>query len=129
MHYRMTLNIAPVAWGRVKRGRYGQAYVPPKTARFKRDLATLVRSQIKTNTPLVGSIRLMARFILTPPKKCKRAYPNVRPDLDNYLKAVKDGLNGVLWKDDGQIVHVDARKLYDMSGGGPRIEIEVEEIA
>ncbi len=45
-----------------------------------------------------------------------------RPDLDNVVKAIKDGCNGVAWKDDSQVVSLSARKIY----GPPSVEVEIE---
>lgn len=39
-----------------------------------------------------------------------------RPDIDNLVKAVTDALNGILWKDDSQIVSLSAEKRYGESG-------------
>jgi Holliday junction resolvase RusA-like endonuclease len=126
---RITLDIEPRPWKRVKRGAYGQAYVDPKTLRYKNTIASLVRASRVTSKPLAGPLKLTARFIVAAPKKPKWWAPAVRPDLDNYLKAIKDACNGLLWSDDAQIVHVDARKLYDMAGGPPRVELEVNEVS
>lgn len=126
----LTLEIEPVAWGRVKRGAYGQAYVPPKTARFKHEVALLLRKLLGPTTPRRGPIRLTLKFIIPTPKRPKRMYPTTRPDLDNYTKALKDAANGILWIDDSQVVQYGEGmgKYYDMSGGKPRIEIKVEEL-
>lgn len=48
------------------------------------------------------------------------------PDLDNVAKLVCDALNGVAWKDDRQIIHLDVTKMTrEAHGGGNRIEIRV----
>lgn len=51
--------------------------------------------------------------------------PIVKPDTDNYIKSTLDGLNGLLWEDDNQIVKIVAEKYYS---DHPRVEIEVEEV-
>lgn len=38
--------------------------------------------------------------------------PTTKPDADNVLKAVLDGCNAVLWRDDVQVVDVRIRKRY-----------------
>jgi len=51
--------------------------------------------------------------------------PTVKPDIDNIVKIVGDALNEIVWRDDKQIYHVRALKLY---GERPRTEIGVVEI-
>lgn len=45
-----------------------------------------------------------------------------KPDLDNVQKAVLDGLNGIAWKDDAQIVTMFASKKYDEE---PRADVTI----
>jgi Holliday junction resolvase RusA-like endonuclease len=51
--------------------------------------------------------------------------PATRPDIDNYLKQIFDGLNGIVWEDDGQIVTVMASKWYS---DRPGIRVRVRSI-
>ena len=46
-------------------------------------------------------------------KESAPAYPISRPDLDNYIKFVFDALNGVFYKDDSQVVHIESIKEYN----------------
>jgi len=43
--------------------------------------------------------------------------PTTKPDLDNVVKAIFDGCNGVLWRDDVLIVDLVARKRYGATPG------------
>lgn len=121
--------LAPVAWQRVKRGAYGQAYVPNKTRRFETEVGLWVK-RFRPLPIMSGPLRLTARFILIPPKKYVRDFPDVRPDLDNYLKALKDGLVGIIYEDDSQVCEYGegTGKFYDMSGGPARIEVSLLEL-
>lgn len=38
--------------------------------------------------------------------------PNKKPDLDNIIKIILDGLNGVAYKDDAQVINIQATKVY-----------------
>ena len=50
-------------------------------------------------------------------------WPCKKPDTDNLVKSIKDGCNGVVWKDDCQVVQVYALKVY---GGIPGVSVKVE---
>lgn len=43
--------------------------------------------------------------------------PVTRPDLDNYVKLLQDGMNGIIYKDDNLIVDLIARKRYSDNPG------------
>lgn len=43
--------------------------------------------------------------------------PTGKPDSDNVIKAVYDGCNGVVWKDDSQVVDGAQRKRYSETPG------------
>ena len=58
-------------------------------------------------------------------KKTTKIYCDKRPDLDNYCKQVFDLLNGIAYKDDGQIACISARKCYD---DNPRVDISISSI-
>lgn len=51
-----------------------------------------------------------------------RIKPVSKPDTDNILKIVKDALNGVLWKDDAQVVSDKIEKVYAVM---PRLKVKV----
>lgn len=48
-----------------------------------------------------------------------------KPDVDNLAKMVGDALNGVLWKDDAQIVKCTVLKLW---GEQPGLRVVVQEV-
>lgn len=114
----------PVAWQRVKRSRFGFAYVPDKTKRYKQDIA-LWASKYAPEKPFPGAIRIDVLFYLPRPRKPKSFYPIVRPDLDNYLKGVMDALNGILWRDDSQIVSIRCEKKYALQDESLRAILRV----
>lgn len=61
-------------------------------------------------------------------KQSKRALPIVPPDLDKLLRGLLDGIgqSGVVWKDDSQVVEINAKKLYaDGVDPGARIRIYI----
>ena len=52
--------------------------------------------------------------------------PTKKPDIDNIIKIILDGLNGVAWNDDKQVIEVSAKKYYDTS---PRVIVSIKEVA
>lgn len=51
--------------------------------------------------------------------------PTKKPDCDNILKAILDGLNKTAYKDDTQIVKLSCEKFYSNE---PRVEILIKEM-
>lgn len=72
-------------------------------------------------------VKITISFYMPRPKTVKRAYPSVAPDLDKLIRAVLDGLTGVAYADDGQVVQIHAQKLYGASVGA-EIKLETLEI-
>ena len=52
-----------------------------------------------------------------------KSQEELRYDLDNFIKLVKDALNKIFWVDDSQIVEVQAKKIYDINS---YTEVEIE---
>ncbi|MEK3973696.1 RusA family crossover junction endodeoxyribonuclease [Psychrobacillus sp. FSL K6-1267] len=48
--------------------------------------------------------------------------PTKKPDLDNLVKGIKDGMSKVIWHDDAQIVEMNVRKFYSEN---PRAVVKV----
>ncbi|MCZ0853544.1 RusA family crossover junction endodeoxyribonuclease, partial [Brevibacillus laterosporus] len=54
-----------------------------------------------------------------------RLRPVTKPDVDNYVKGVKDALNHLIYKDDSQVVDLKVSKFYSEE---PRVEVIITEI-
>ena len=119
--------------GRPRFTRTGRAYTPAKTKNYE---ALVKHYAYQLNIePLKGALKVELIVYKAVPKsysKIKRAnclknkhLPQVKPDLDNYIKSVLDALNGVLFDDDNQICELVAKKLY---GEEPKVELKIEKM-
>lgn len=106
-------------------------YTPERTSRYENLVKLAAQQQMGAVPPLEGPISLTVCAVFAIPASWsnrKRAAADgmpvtKRPDLDNVVKAIKDGLNGVAWADDSQVAVLTAVKVY---GACPRVEIEIE---
>jgi Holliday junction resolvase RusA-like endonuclease len=85
------------------------------------------RNELK-KTPLEGAIHIIARFIFARPKSVsekKRKFYTIKPDIDNVAKAIGDAGNGIIWKDDAQIVAASFFKDY---GDTAKVFLSIKEV-
>lgn len=112
-----------------------QAFDPEKSASFKDKVYDQAVS-VKPERPIETAIAITVKVYKSIPKgmaqyKQKLALagelrPITKPDLDNIIKAVKDALKGVVWRDDSQVVSFGhSGKWYS---DVPRVEITVREL-
>lgn len=115
----------------------GTVYTPKSTGEYERmiSLGYLEAKGKKFPSDCYVSITVKAFFSV--PKSWKKAVKNAavdgyikptrKPDIDNIIKAVMDGLNGVAYEDDKQVVEVKGEKLYACDAY-ERIEVIVNEV-
>lgn len=117
----------PVPAPRPRVTKYG-TYNDPKYTAYKKALGLIAKSKIKN--PLENEIFIKIDFFYNIPKswtkkkKAEAKWHKSKPDIDNLIKTVLDGLNKIAYKDDGQVVQVMARKQYANGVAGVKIEIE-----
>lgn len=122
----ISVKLEPVPFAR-PRSHGKRFFNAPKYAAFKNHLSLLMRARHK-GPPLKGPIDFGVSFYLKKPKTSKNQYPVVKPDLDNFLKAVMDAGNGILWQDDSQITFIATNKVYVDSSGDHGIVMRYEEL-
>jgi Holliday junction resolvase RusA-like endonuclease len=99
-----------------------------------------VAAEVSTGRLIDGAVELRCVFFLPRPGRLiwkTRPMPTepapTRPDLDNLIKAVKDALKGVVWRDDQQVCRLVAEKRYNPGPGygdeRARVEVRVEAIS
>ncbi len=122
---KFTIPIEPVPKARARLGRQG-VFTPRATVKFENDVMLFA----KAHAPEIlwqGPVGVVLKFYIKKPLKPKFNLPAVRPDIDNYIKAVLDALNGVIWHDDGCVCGLTAMKWY--ATDEPKIEVEIRKIS
>lgn len=128
MRIEFTINGECVPKARPRFSKFGHVYTTPKTRAYENIVkSTAIDNRVPCITTALRVELIIYKSIPKSFSKKKRElanegkiYPVVKPDIDNYVKAVLDGLNGVLFVDDKQIVDFRAVKRYSDS---PRVEV------
>jgi Holliday junction resolvase RusA-like endonuclease len=110
----------PVAQGRPRafqRGGHIGFYDPKESKAWKALIAQKARNCGVVAFDKGLALALTVIFHIEKPKSVKRDMPTVKPDLDNFVKAVKDALKGIAWDDDSQVCRVVADKKYNATPG------------
>ena len=112
---RFEINPVPASRPRVSRW---STYYPKKYTKFKKDMEALT-SELKT-TLSEKPVSVELEFGIMMPKSWSKkkkeelnnTYCSNNSDIDNYIKAILDSLNGVVYVDDKQVVEIFAKKIY-----------------
>lgn len=112
-----TINEKPVAKARPRTGRFG-IYTPQKTKQFEQIVALKFKSKYPNHKLIDYPISLEIVFYYPPPKhwsqekKYSLCCKATKPDIDNLIKSVLDGMNNVVYTDDKLIYKITASKYY-----------------
>lgn len=100
----------PVPKGRPRLGRRGRVFTPIKTL----EAEALIREAWngpKYEVPVYLLVEMNDKeTVITVGVDELGITSKLRGDLDNYVKTIMDGLNGVAWLDDKQVHYIEARK-------------------
>jgi len=106
-----SVEIKPVAKERARAGKFGKFYTPAQTVAFEKLIKLHALQTCKA--PLDGPVSVAVNFYVKSKNKTLwGTSKTTRPDLDNYIKACLDALNGVCFIDDGQVWSLYCTKTY-----------------
>ena len=127
---------APRGKERPRHTRTGVVFTPKSTRDYEKLIAIMGKLAMAGTPIMSGPVRLtvVAAFPIPASYSAKRRAaclmgserPAKKPDTDNILKALCDGLNGITWKDDAQVVEVSASKTYAEQ---PSVTAYIEELS
>ena len=105
-------------------------YTPSETVQYEKMVKILTHAAGK---PIEGPVRVTIHAYYKIPESASKAEqndmwygvrrPEKKPDIDNVVKIIMDGMNGAAYKDDKQVVEIVAKKYYDYK---PQVIVEVE---
>lgn len=93
-------------------GKHGNIYTPKKCREYEKAVGWAAKRLFRR--PLEGPVELQVRLYIN----------SKGGDLDNYIKAISDGLNGVAWLDDSQVERIKASMAVD-GDAAERAEVSV----
>lgn len=140
MTFMLTFHVEgePVPKGRPKFtsvGGFARTYTPKKTSEYEFAVRLAAIQAMGVAEPLETPLGVYLYIRLPIPKSHSKKRreacisgqekPIKKPDIDNLAKSVLDGINGVVWKDDSQIVSLHVTKVYS-SGSGVDVLIKEE---
>lgn len=117
-------------------GGHARMFTPTKTANYESLIALFAEKAMRGRELIAGPVLMELRIVVAVAKswsKVKTAealagevMPTKKPDADNVLKAICDGINGIVFKDDVQVVNVSMSKRF---GETPGVTVRVVPLA
>jgi Holliday junction resolvase RusA-like endonuclease len=127
----------PVPKGRprfARRGKFVSTYSPKTTVVYESKVSESAKLAMGASEPLETPVGAYIYITLPVPasysKKRTQAClsgqerPTKKSDIDNYCKAIFDGMNGIVFVDDSLIVSLHATKVYGTVG---MVEVMIKE--
>lgn len=127
----------PVPKGRARyarRGNFISTYTPEKTRTYETLIKDAAIEAMGASEPLETPVSLYLYIRVPIPKSCTKKRleaidngsekPTKKPDASNILKSVEDGMNGIVYHDDSQIINIHVTKVYSSL---PGVDICVKE--
>lgn len=113
----------------------GRAYTDAQTASYENLIKLACQAAMEGREPFDGPVAVhLAAFLKIPTTATHKRlaairagdeWPTKRPDIENIAKSALDGMNGVAFGDDSQVVNLAAKKFW---GSPPGLTITVSEI-
>ena len=131
----------PVGKGRPRFTKAGHTYTPAKTKAWEKTVAKAawwaMHGRIADEHQLLeGPLKVMLVFYIPIPRSWSKrrkkeavGQPHVfKPDLSNLVKAVEDGMAGIVFSDDSQVAVLSASKRYALDDPWVGVGVTVEEL-
>lgn len=112
-----------VAKERPRKAKNGQMYTPQRTRNFEKKIAKWGASKMVELPPLPFPIKVSLQVFDATDNQDAVLHSfagltyNTKTDVDNYAKAILDGLNKVVWKDDKLICDLRVTRVWAKSPG------------
>ena len=110
-----------------RKGTFVKTYTDAKTLTYEKSIQTYAKQAMGSTSPLIGAVAAYLHIgIPIPPSYSKTRQkaciegierPTKKPDIDNIVKAVLDGMNGIVYLDDKQVVDLHLTKVYSETEG------------
>jgi crossover junction endodeoxyribonuclease RusA len=105
-----TINTAPKVKQRPRMTRRGRVFTPKETLEFENTIKEAWDGPTFESPVSVDIILYKDKIKITVTEQEPKKKSPLRGDIDNYVKAILDGLNGSAFVDDRQVVSIKARK-------------------
>jgi Holliday junction resolvase RusA-like endonuclease len=137
MQIMFTIYGEPVAMGRPSfstRGKFPVAFTPEKTKNYESDVGMMAKAAMGSSNPLEGALEAFIYVTFAVPDSYSKKRTEAclsdfekhtkRPDLDNVIKCVIDGMDKIVFENDSQITSIHATKVY---GEVAKVEVIVRQ--
>jgi len=114
------------------RGKFGRAYTPSETVNYEALVKMCASEATRSDLPMESAIGVTLVIHVDRPKSAPKrvVYAKKKPDMDNVLKSILDGMNGILYRDDSQVIHAAVDKVFAVEREGVHVEVTYyEEVA
>lgn len=116
-------------------GKFTKTYTDARTKMYEESIASAARLHMFPNEPLETPLCVRLDVYVPIPKSYSKKRtdaclkgeerPTKKPDIDNIAKAFLDAMNGIVYKDDVQVIRLLVTKKYHIQ---PHVIITVNEI-
>jgi len=127
----------PIAKGRPRfstRGKFPVAYTPEKTKNYESDVGMMAKAAMGASNPLEGALEAFIYVTFPVPASYSKKRTEAclsdsekhtkKPDLDNVIKSVIDGMDKIVFENDSQITSIHSTKVY---GEVAKVEVVVRQ--